>query len=111
MKKNLNNNPAPISSAAIFAEVMSEMLDSYFTECICHFNKVCMRKRKDETARYFFSMKEVNHVRDNLLNPDSVIVKPLYDNGSIWCMKWIMLRQLKKREEEKLLLKPKYNQN
>ena len=35
MEKNLNNN-TPISTAAIFAEVMSEMLDSYFTECICH---------------------------------------------------------------------------
>lgn len=83
MKKNLNNN-ASISTAAIFAEVMSEMLDSYFTECICHFNKICVRKRKDETTRYFFSMKEVDYVRNNLQNPDSVVVKPLYDNGSIW---------------------------
>lgn len=105
MKKNLNNNIAPISSAAIFAEVMSEMLDSYFTECICQFNKVCMRKRKDKTARYFFSMKEVNHVRDNLLNPDSVIVKPLYDNGSIWCYEMDYAQVVKEKRGGKITAK------
>ena len=104
MKKNLNNNIAPISSAAIFAEVMSEMLDSYFTECICHFNKVCMRKRKDETARYFFSMKEVNHVRDNLLNPDNVTVKPLYDNGSIWCYEMDYAQVIKEKRGGKITI-------
>ena len=84
MKNNLSNNTA-ISTTTIFSEVMSEMLDSYFAECICHFNKPCIRKRKDETTRYFFSMKEVDYVRNNLKNPDNVVVKPLYDNGSIWC--------------------------
>lgn len=84
MKNNLSNNTA-ISTTTIFSEVMSEMLGSYFAECICHFNKPCIRKRKDETTRYFFSMKEVDYVRNNLKNPDNVVVKPLYDNGSIWC--------------------------
>lgn len=102
MKKNLNNNLAPISSAAIFAEVMSEMLDSYFIECICHFNKLCMRKRKDETSRYFFSMKEVNYVRNNLQNPDSVIVKPLYDNGSIWCYEMDYAQVVKEKRGGKI---------
>ena len=100
MKKNLNNNLAPISSAVIFAEVMSEMLDSYFTECICHFNKLC--KRKDETSRYFFSMKEVNYVRDRLQNPDSVIVKPLYDNGSIWCYEMDYAQVVKEKRGGKI---------
>ena len=101
MKKNLNNNTL-ISSAAIFAEVMAEMLDSYFTECICHFNKTCMRKRKDETTRYFFSMKEVNHVRDNLLNPESVTVKPLYDNGSMWCYEMDYAQVVKEKRGGKI---------
>lgn len=101
MEKNLNNN-TPIFTAAIFAEVMSEMLDSYFTECICHFNKICMRKRKDETSRYFFSMKEVNYVRDNLKNPDSVIVKPLYDNGSIWCYEMDYAQVVKEKRGVKI---------
>lgn len=101
MEKNLNNN-TPISTAAIFAEVMSEMLDSYFTECICHFNKICMRKRKDETSRYFFSMKEVNYVRDNLQNSDGVIVKPLYDNGSIWCYEMDYAQVVKEKRGGKI---------
>lgn len=101
MKKNLNNNTL-ISSAAIFAEVMAEMLDSYFTECICHFNKACMRKRKDETTRYFFSMKEVNYVINNLQNPDSVIVKPLYDNGSIWCYEMDYAQVVKEKRGGKI---------
>lgn len=101
MKNNLNNNTA-VSTAAIFAEVMSEMLDSYFTECICHFNKLCMRKRKDETSRYFFSMKEVNYVRDNLKNPDSVVVKPLYDNGFIWCYEMDYAQVVKEKRGGKI---------
>ena len=101
MKKNLNNNTL-ISSAAIFAEVMAEMLDSYFTECICHFNKTCMRKRKDETTRYFFSMKEVNYVRNRLQNPDNVIVKPLYDNGSIRCYEMDYAQVVKEKRGGKI---------
>ena len=106
MKKNLTNNTpnSTVSFSSIFAEVMSEMLDSYFTECICHFNKVCMRKRKDETTRYFFSMKEVNHVRDNLLNPDSVVVKPLYDNGSIWCYEMDYAQVTKEKRGGKVIV-------
>ena len=101
MEKNLNNN-TPIFTTAIFAEVMAEMLDSYFTECIYHFNKICMRKRKDETSRYFFSMKEVNYVRDNLKNPDSVVVKPLYDNGSIWCYEMDYAQVVKEKRGGKI---------
>lgn len=102
MKNNLNNNTI-VSTAAIFAEVMSEMLDSYFAECICHFNKLCMRKRKNETTRYFFSMKEVNYVRDNLQNPDSVVVKPLYDNGSIWCYEMDYAQVVKEKRGGKII--------
>ena len=103
MKNNLNNNTA-ISTAVIFAEVMSEMLDSYFTECICHFNKICVRKRKDETTRYFFSMKEVNYVRDNLQNPNSVVVRPLYDNGSIWCYEMDYAQVTKEKRGGKVII-------
>jgi hypothetical protein len=81
--EEINKNTAQISSG-VFAQVLTEMLDSYFTECIAHFNKKCTRKRYD-SARYFFSQKEVNLVKSKLCNPDGVIVTPLYDNGSIWC--------------------------
>ena len=100
MKNNLSNNTA-ISTTTIFSEVMSEMLDSYFAECICHFNKPCIRKRKDETTRYFFSMKEVDYVRNNLKNPDNVVVKPLYDNGSIWCYEMDYAQVIKEKRGEK----------
>lgn len=99
MKKNLNNT---ISVASVFAEVMSEMLDSYFAECICHFNKICIRKRKGETTRYFFSMKEVNYVKNNLQNPDSVTVKHLYDNGSIWCYEMDYAQVVKEKRGGKI---------
>lgn len=100
MKKNLNNTT--ISTTSIFAEVMSEMLDSYFAECICHFNKNCIRKRKDETQRYFFSMKEVNYVKNYLQDPNSVTVKPLYDNGSIWCYEMDYAQVVKEKRGGKI---------
>lgn len=99
MKKNLNNT---ISVTSTFAEVMSEMLDSYFAECICHFNKICIRKRKDETQRYFFSMREVNYVKNNLQDPNSVTVKPLYDNGSIWCYEMDYAQVVKEKRGGKI---------
>ena len=102
MKKNLNNT---VSVSSVCAEIMSEMLDSYFAECICHFNKLCMRKRKDETTRYFFSMKEVNYVKNNLQNPDSVTVKPLYDNGSIWCYEMDYAQVVKEKRGGKAIIK------
>lgn len=69
---------------SVFAQVLTEMLNSYFTECIAHFNQKRTRRRPD-SARYFFSLKEVNLVRNKLHNPDGVIVTPLYDKGSVWC--------------------------
>lgn len=47
-------------------------------------------------------MKEVNHVRDNLQNPDSVVVKPLYDNGSIWCYEMDYAQVVKEKRGGKI---------
>lgn len=81
--KDINKTNVQIPTS-VFAQVLTEMLDSYFTECIAHFNQTRLRRRKD-TARYFFTMREVNFVKNKLQNPEMVIVTPLYDNGSIWC--------------------------
>ena len=47
-------------------------------------------------------MKEVNYVRDNLQNPNSVVVKPLYDNGSIWCYEMDYAQVVKEKRGGKI---------
>lgn len=73
-----------MSYISTFAEVLSEMMSSYFAECITHFNKPCVRRGKD-SARYFYNKKEVNNIIKNLSDPNSVTVTPLCDNGEVWC--------------------------